>query len=42
MSNAGSDYATVPINKDEVRKSLNRSRARGALKSVDPYSEHAH
>ena len=28
--------------KDEVRKSLNRSRARGALKSVDPYSEHAH
>jgi hypothetical protein len=40
MSNAGSgsDYNSVPIDRDDVRKSLNRRRAGKVVKSLDPYS----
>ena len=42
MSNAGSgsDYASVPVDRDEVRKSLNRRRAGKVVKSLDPYKNH--
>jgi hypothetical protein len=41
---SGSDYTSAPADRDEVRKSLNRSRARKSinLKSVDPYRERNH
>ena len=42
MSNvgSGSDYNSVPVDRDEVRKSLNRRRAGKVVKSLDPYRNH--